>query len=245
MRLRARGHRVRRSQQRLADPVAIGDDLGHRGPAVRDLRMVVAVGRIVHVGVDPAREQLVEGRVERGPLQHAAAHVVPGEGGQVPEVEDERVAQRDRLGKPASGREDLEDPIGSRPRVGQPVRNRLDHVDSFRARSGALVASSLQQDDAMRYRVDIHTDETARRERLEADVREGPHRASEVPAPKYFYDRAGSLLFERITELAGVLSDPHRGRPAGGNCARVDRGNSSRPTSSRSGPAPPRRRAGS
>ena len=131
VRVRARGHRVHRSQQRRAHAIAIGDDLGHRGPAVRHLGMVVALRRIVHVGVDPAREQLVEGRVERRPLQHATAHVVPGEGGQVPEVEDERVAQRDRLGEPALWREDLEDPIGARPRVGQPVRDRLDHVTPF------------------------------------------------------------------------------------------------------------------
>jgi L-histidine Nalpha-methyltransferase len=53
----------------------------------------------------------------------------------------------------------------------------------------------------MRYRLDIHTDEGARQERLEADVRRGlTARQKSLPA-KYFYDRAGSLLFERITEL--------------------------------------------
>lgn len=53
----------------------------------------------------------------------------------------------------------------------------------------------------MRYRLDIHTDERARQERLEGDVRRGlTARPKTLPA-KYFYDRAGSLLFERITEL--------------------------------------------
>ena len=32
--------------------------------------------------------------------------------------------------------------------------------------------------------------------------------------PKYFYDAEGSRLFEAITELAGILSDPHRDRAA-------------------------------
>ncbi|MGH7315447.1 MAG: L-histidine N(alpha)-methyltransferase [Candidatus Rokuibacteriota bacterium] len=53
----------------------------------------------------------------------------------------------------------------------------------------------------MRYRLDIHTDERARQRRLEEDVRRGlGARRKSLPA-KYFYDRAGSLLFERITEL--------------------------------------------
>src|SRR6266850_1036708 len=53
----------------------------------------------------------------------------------------------------------------------------------------------------MRYRLDIHTDERARQERLESDVREGLTTWQKSLPPKYFYDRAGSLLFERITEL--------------------------------------------
>ncbi len=53
----------------------------------------------------------------------------------------------------------------------------------------------------MRYRLDIHTDERARQERLEADVRRGLTARQKSLPPKYFYDRAGSLLFERITEL--------------------------------------------
>jgi L-histidine N-alpha-methyltransferase len=53
----------------------------------------------------------------------------------------------------------------------------------------------------MRYRVDIHTDGHVRQERLEADVRRGLTARPKFLPPKYFYDRAGSLLFERITEL--------------------------------------------
>ncbi|HSE04160.1 MAG TPA: L-histidine N(alpha)-methyltransferase, partial [Methylomirabilota bacterium] len=51
----------------------------------------------------------------------------------------------------------------------------------------------------MRYRLDIHTDERAQQERLEADVRRGLTARPKSLPPKYFYDRAGSLLFERIT----------------------------------------------
>jgi L-histidine N-alpha-methyltransferase len=53
----------------------------------------------------------------------------------------------------------------------------------------------------MRYRLDIHTDGRVRQERLEADVRRGLSAWPKSLPPKYFYDRAGSLLFERITEL--------------------------------------------
>jgi L-histidine N-alpha-methyltransferase len=53
----------------------------------------------------------------------------------------------------------------------------------------------------MRYRIDVHTDERARQQRLEQDVRRGLTARPKSLPPKYFYDRAGSLLFERITEL--------------------------------------------
>jgi L-histidine N-alpha-methyltransferase len=59
----------------------------------------------------------------------------------------------------------------------------------------------LQQDDAMRYLIDVHSDERTRQERLEKDVRRGLTARRKSLPPKYFYDRAGSLLFERITEL--------------------------------------------
>ena len=53
----------------------------------------------------------------------------------------------------------------------------------------------------MRYRIDVHTDERAQQQRLEEDVRRGLTSRPKSLPPKYFYDRAGSLLFERITEL--------------------------------------------
>ena len=53
----------------------------------------------------------------------------------------------------------------------------------------------------MRYRLNIHTDERVRQERLEVDVRRGLTARQKSLPPKYFYDRTGSLLFERITEL--------------------------------------------
>ncbi len=53
----------------------------------------------------------------------------------------------------------------------------------------------------MRYRMDVYTDEQAQQRRLEEDARRGlSARQKSLPA-KYFYDRVGSLLFERITEL--------------------------------------------
>ncbi|HEY7870606.1 MAG TPA: L-histidine N(alpha)-methyltransferase [Methylomirabilota bacterium] len=53
----------------------------------------------------------------------------------------------------------------------------------------------------MRYRLDIHTDARTWQDRLEADVRRGLTGQPKSLPPKYFYDRAGSLLFEQITEL--------------------------------------------
>ena len=53
----------------------------------------------------------------------------------------------------------------------------------------------------MRYRIDVHTDERAQQQHLEEDVRRGLTSRPKSLPPKYFYDRAGSLLFERITEL--------------------------------------------
>src|SRR2546422_2769354 len=54
--------------------------------------------------------------------------MVPCKGRQVPEIEDERVAQRDRLGEPAVRRQHLEDPIRACPCIGEPVRHHLNHV---------------------------------------------------------------------------------------------------------------------
>jgi len=59
----------------------------------------------------------------------------------------------------------------------------------------------LPQDDAMRYLMEVYTDERAQQQRLEEDVRQGLTARQKSLPPKYFYDRAGSILFERITEL--------------------------------------------
>lgn len=53
----------------------------------------------------------------------------------------------------------------------------------------------------MRYQVDVYTDPRVQQQRLEEDVRRGLTARRKSLPPKYFYDRAGSLLFERITEL--------------------------------------------
>jgi L-histidine N-alpha-methyltransferase len=53
----------------------------------------------------------------------------------------------------------------------------------------------------MRYQVDVYTDERRAQRTLEDDVRRGLTASPKSLPPKYFYDRAGSLLFDRITEL--------------------------------------------
>ena len=45
------------------------------------------------------------------------------------------------------------------------------------------------------------TDDAAARDSLTSDVRRGLARAQKALPPKYFYDRAGSELFEEITRL--------------------------------------------
>jgi len=53
----------------------------------------------------------------------------------------------------------------------------------------------------MRYRADVHVDDDARRRALANDVRRGLGAREKWLPPKYFYDAAGSALFERITQL--------------------------------------------
>lgn len=53
----------------------------------------------------------------------------------------------------------------------------------------------------MGYRADVHVDDAARRRTLADDVRRGLNAREKWLPPKYFYDAAGSALFERITEL--------------------------------------------
>ena len=54
---------------------------------------------------------------------------------------------------------------------------------------------------AERFRVDVHADEAAFLAMLADDVRRGLEARPRSIPPKYFYDHAGSALFERITEL--------------------------------------------
>src|SRR5262249_34818026 len=53
----------------------------------------------------------------------------------------------------------------------------------------------------MGYRADVHVDDGARRAALADDVRRGLGAREKWLPPKYFYDAAGSALFERITQL--------------------------------------------
>lgn len=53
----------------------------------------------------------------------------------------------------------------------------------------------------IRYRAYAYTDEAEKRRVLEADVRRGLTSTPKSLPPKYFYDAAGSKLFEDITEL--------------------------------------------
>jgi len=53
----------------------------------------------------------------------------------------------------------------------------------------------------MAYRADVHVDDDALRAALAADVRRGLAARQKWLPPKYFYDAAGSALFERITRL--------------------------------------------
>jgi hypothetical protein len=100
--------------------------------------MVVALRRIVHVRSIP-RENSSSKVASSGGRSHAAAHVVPGEGGQVPKVEDERVAQGDRLGEPAPGRETRRsDRCAPTRRSAGPRSSRPCDGDSFRSRRSSL-----------------------------------------------------------------------------------------------------------
>ena len=53
----------------------------------------------------------------------------------------------------------------------------------------------------MRYHADVHIDDAFLRAALADDVRRGLGAREKWLPPKYFYDGAGSALFERITRL--------------------------------------------
>jgi L-histidine N-alpha-methyltransferase len=53
----------------------------------------------------------------------------------------------------------------------------------------------------VRYHLDVHTDEASFLAKLAEDVRRGLTSRPRYLPPKYFYDRIGAALFDRITEL--------------------------------------------
>jgi L-histidine N-alpha-methyltransferase len=57
------------------------------------------------------------------------------------------------------------------------------------------------EDPIRRFRLDVHADEATGVARLAEDVRRGLGARPRSLPPKYFYDRAGCRLFERITAL--------------------------------------------
>src|SRR5713101_7391371 len=68
----------------------------------------------------------------------------------------------------------------------------------------ALPASARWRPDvatSARFRLDVQDDESQFRARMIADIRDGLTAHPRRLPPKYFYDEAGSGLFERITEL--------------------------------------------
>jgi L-histidine Nalpha-methyltransferase len=65
----------------------------------------------------------------------------------------------------------------------------------------SCVAPHLQGDRHVSYQVDVFTDEHTQQIQLEHDVRRGLTAPRKSLPPKYFYDRTGSMLFERITAL--------------------------------------------
>ena len=114
--------------QRVTDAVAVGQDLRGRRPGVRGRRPEA----VPFHGIDPAREQVVEGRVERRPPQDAAADLVPGEGGQVPQIEDEGLAQADGLRGQRPGSEELEERVGPGPRPLEVLTERMGSTIGYR-----------------------------------------------------------------------------------------------------------------
>ncbi len=185
--------------------------------------MTMAVSGIVHIGIDAAGEQLVEGRVEWDAVEDTHADVIPREGRKVPQIKDEWMPQCDGLGQPGVLYQDLEDPVGALPGGGEPgfgggpILHSLDHRRSSsllpcctegkrRATPQSLMRGSrmafhLQETQHVSYQVDVYTDEHTQQTRLEDDVRRGLTAPRKSLPPKYFYDRTGSMLFERITEL--------------------------------------------
>ena len=117
------GYGVDGLQHRSPHAIAVREHGGEVGPALRRLGMVVTPLRVVHVGVDAAREDVVELGVERRAAQRAGADMVPGERRQMPDVEDERMPERDRPCQERVGLQRREDLVRALPGAGES----LDH----------------------------------------------------------------------------------------------------------------------
>src|SRR5204862_485706 len=78
---------------------------------------------------------------------------------------------------------------------------RLRHLVPAR-RALAVLGNRARARSMMRYHADVHIDDAFLRAALADDVRRGLGAREKWLPPKYFYDGAGSALFERITRLA-------------------------------------------
>src|SRR5918999_6299302 len=70
---------------------------------------------LVNVRIDAALEHLVEDRVERRPAGHGTAEVIPRECRQMPEIEDDGVAQRNRPRQHEVLRDEAEQHVAAAP----------------------------------------------------------------------------------------------------------------------------------
>ena len=128
MRGRPLAYRIHAFQHRGPDAITVGEHFVQGRPALRDLRVRMAVGGVVDIGIDAAGEELVESRVERWASENPGADVIPGEGRQVADIEDEWVAQGDRPREESPRDEHLEDAVRARPDGGEALTHCLSHV---------------------------------------------------------------------------------------------------------------------
>ena len=150
---------------------------------------------LVHVdGVDAALEEEVEVGLEGGPPEDAAADLVPGEGGKVPEVEEQRLAQRDRLLDPGLVGQEREEPVGAPPGRTQGVEGhaRLRRTDANRPSSSVIhrsrasgVPARRAENDSRVYLQDSSVRISSPAARASSSVGPGdpcPHRAAGAEA---------------------------------------------------------------
>ena len=109
--------RLDSAQEFLADPVTVLDDLNDRRPLGK---------RLVPVDshrVNPALEKRVEFGPKGGHTEHPPADLIPGERRQVPEVEDQRMSEGNRLLVEGTGLEKAEYLVGARPTGAQSLND--------------------------------------------------------------------------------------------------------------------------